>query len=83
VYGVGAANIFLLPAASKLRARGAHAVMMQQLMLEGVVGIVEGLNPKLIRVKLEAFTGKPKSAPAVAAAPPAPPAASKGDGVAA
>jgi chemotaxis protein MotA len=72
VYGVGVANIFFLPAASKLRARGAHAAMMQQLMLEGVVGIVEGLNPKLIRVKLEAFTGKPKPAPAPAPAAPAP-----------
>jgi hypothetical protein len=31
-------------------------------MLEGVVGIVEGMNPKLIRNKLEAYqrqTGKP------------------------
>jgi flagellar motor component MotA len=25
-------------------------------MLEGVTGIVEGLNPKLIRANLEAFT---------------------------
>ena len=40
-------------------------------MLEGVIGIVEGLNPKLIRVKLEAFSGPakadknpPKAAPA-------------------
>lgn len=64
VYGVGAANIFFLPAASKLRARGAQATMLKELMLEGVIGIVEGLNPKLIRVKLEAFTGKPKPKPA-------------------
>ena len=27
-------------------------------MLEGVASIVEGLNPKLIRTKLEAFTRK-------------------------
>ena len=29
---------------------------MRELILEGVVGIVEGLNPKLIRAKLEAYT---------------------------
>jgi chemotaxis protein MotA len=81
VYGVGVANILLLPAASKLRARGAHSVMMKEMMLEGVAGIVEGLNPKLIRTKLEAFTGEQKSAPGPAAAGDPP--AAKGDSVAA
>jgi chemotaxis protein MotA len=56
VYGVGTANIFFLPAANKLRARARDAIMLRELMLEGVIGIVEGLNPKLIRLKLEAFT---------------------------
>ena len=28
---------------------------MKELMLEGVIGIVEGLNPKLIRTKLDAY----------------------------
>ena len=55
VYGVGAANIFFLPVAAKLKARGAQATMLKELMLEGVIGIVEGMNPKLIRCKLEAF----------------------------
>jgi len=57
VYGVGAANVFFLPAANKLRARARHVALLQELMLEGVIGIVEGLNPKLIRVKLDAFLG--------------------------
>ena len=56
VYGVGSANIFFLPAGNKLKARLHQSVRMRDLMLEGVVGIVEGLNPKLIRTKLEAFT---------------------------
>ena len=35
----------------------------KELMLEGVCSIVEGLNPKLIRVKLEAFAqGEPEAA---------------------
>ena len=59
VYGVGAANIFFLPSANKLRARIQRARLMKELMLEGVIGIVEGLNPTLIRLKLEAFNQDP------------------------
>jgi chemotaxis protein MotA len=55
VYGVALANIFLLPSANKIKARIHHQVQMKELILEGVVGIVEGLNPKLIRSKLEAY----------------------------
>jgi chemotaxis protein MotA len=56
VYGVGSANLFFLPAANKLRTRLQQRLQMRELMLDGVVGIVEGLNPKLIKVKLEAYT---------------------------
>ena len=31
------------------------ALQLKELMLEGVIGIVEGLNPKLIRSKLDAY----------------------------
>lgn len=55
VYGVASANILFLPAASKLRSRTQAQVQLRELLLEGVLGIAEGLNPKLIRVKLEAY----------------------------
>lgn len=55
VYGVGVANILLLPAASKIKARAKRELEMKELVVEGVIGIVEGLNPKLIRSKLEAY----------------------------
>jgi chemotaxis protein MotA len=55
VYGVAVANLFFLPAASKIKARIHNDVSAKELMLEGVISIVEGMNPKLIRVKLEAF----------------------------
>jgi chemotaxis protein MotA len=65
VYGVGSANIFFLPAASKLRARMREAGVLKEMILEGVTGIVEGLNPTLIRMKLESFDANPvKSKPA-------------------
>lgn len=77
VYGVGVANLLLLPAGSKIKARAQHDVHMKELMVEGVVGIVEGLNPKLIRCKLEAYqhgeapagAAKAKKGAAPAAAP--------------
>jgi chemotaxis protein MotA len=61
VYGVGSANIFFLPAGNKLKARLHDMIRTKELMLEGVVGIVEGLNPKLIRSKLEAYARRPGS----------------------
>jgi chemotaxis protein MotA len=55
VYGVASANIFFLPAGAKIKARMQKVIQNRELMLEGVSGIVEGLNPKLIRSKLEAY----------------------------
>jgi chemotaxis protein MotA len=76
VYGVGVANLFFLPVASKLRARTKDAVRMKEMMLEGVLAIVGGLNPKLVRTKLEAYDQKApakagKGAKAQAAGQPA------------
>lgn len=87
VYGVGSANIFFLPAANKMRARIHRSRVIKEMILEGVAAIVEGLNPTLIRLKLEAFNqepaAKPKPAPAAAPQPPkksgAPQPASAGD----
>jgi chemotaxis protein MotA len=77
VYGVGSANIFFLPAANKLRAKLREAVALEEMVLEGVAAIVEGLNPTLIRLKLESFDprrGQPKPVAArpAAASPPGP-----------
>jgi chemotaxis protein MotA len=58
VYGVGLANVVLLPVSTKIKARIDSETALKELMLEGVVGIVEGMNPKLIRNKLEAYQGE-------------------------
>ena len=55
IYGVASANIFFLPAASKLRARAQELIRIRELILEGILGIAEGVNHRLIRIKLEAF----------------------------
>ncbi len=67
VYGVGIANLFFLPAAGKIKARAQEEIRMKEMTLEGVTAIVEGLNPKLIRWKLEAYShGKAAKQPATA-----------------
>jgi chemotaxis protein MotA len=55
VYGVSAANLLLLPAANKLKARLHHNIEIKELMLQGTLAIAEGLNPKLISIKLDAY----------------------------
>lgn len=62
VYGVGLANLVLLPAANKIKARIHDETQRKELILEGVAGIVEGMNPKLIRVKLESYSDAPSEA---------------------
>ena len=73
VYGVASANILFLPAAAKLRTRMNEASLRKDMILEGVIGIVEGLNPTLIRMKLDAYNPHPAAkkakAPKAVAAP--------------
>ena len=61
VYGVGTANILFLPMANKIRSRLRAASLLQEMTLEGVIGIVEGLNPTLIRLKLNSYDDQPKA----------------------
>jgi chemotaxis protein MotA len=80
VYGVGSANLFFLPAATKLRTRARQISLLKEMILEGVVGIVEGLNPTLIRMKLEAFNYDAKPAKPRKGKEPAGPEAVKAGG---
>jgi chemotaxis protein MotA len=59
VYGVGMANLFFLPVANKIKTRSMSAIRRKEIIIEAVSGIVEGLNPKLIRMKLEAYADSP------------------------
>jgi len=58
VYGVALANLILLPAAAKLRARTARLIQLRELALEGVAGIAEATNTSLLRLKLEPYLSK-------------------------
>lgn len=55
IYGVGLANLVFLPAAGKLRIRQQEEQMVNEMMLEGVISIQEGMNPRMIEIKLRTF----------------------------
>jgi chemotaxis protein MotA len=55
LYGVGAANLILLPCAGKLRIRIRDEQIIREMTLEGVVSILEGMNPRMLEEKLLGF----------------------------
>jgi chemotaxis protein MotA len=58
IYGVGAANLIFLPAAGKLRIRMREDLVRNEMMLEGVISILEGMNPRMLEIKLRSFLAK-------------------------
>jgi chemotaxis protein MotA len=60
IYGVGAANLFFLPSAGKLRTRIRQEQVMREMTVEGVVCILEGMNPRMLEVRLLGFLLKDK-----------------------
>jgi chemotaxis protein MotA len=55
IYGVGAANLFFLPTAGKLKIRLRDEQIIREMTLEGVVSILEGMNPRILEEKLLGF----------------------------
>jgi chemotaxis protein MotA len=55
VYGVGSANLLFLPIATKMEMRHRHDMIINEMILEGVVSVSMGENPRLIEEKLNAF----------------------------
>ncbi len=54
-YGVLLANLVFLPLASKLALKTEEEVFLKQIVIEGVIGVQSGQNPKLLEEKLSAF----------------------------
>jgi chemotaxis protein MotA len=55
VYGIGFANIFCLPICKKLQYLVALDVKLSIIIIEGVMSISQGDNPKIIETKLKGF----------------------------
>jgi chemotaxis protein MotA len=54
-YGALLANLFFLPIAGKLKTRSSQEVMLKELVLEGVLSIQSGDNPRIVEQKLASF----------------------------
>lgn len=63
IYGVGMANLFFLPFAGKIRIRLQADQQRREMMLDGVVSILEGMNPRMLELKLSGFLEDAKREP--------------------
>ena len=55
IYGVGSANLIFLPIAKKLQAVIMRHVSMREMVLDGLLGIAHGDNPRIIQSRLEGY----------------------------
>lgn len=55
IYGVASANLILLPVANKLKAIALRQSRYREMLLEGLLSIAEGENPRSIELKLQGF----------------------------
>ena len=55
IYGVGAANLILIPSGNKLKAIVAERTRFREMIMEGIISIAEGENPRNIEVKLQGY----------------------------
>ncbi|UII55207.1 flagellar motor protein MotP [Cytobacillus spongiae] len=55
LYGSLLANLFFLPIAAKLQLKTEKEVFFKQIMIEGIIGVQSGQNPKILEEKLNAF----------------------------
>lgn len=55
IYGVGSANLIFIPIAKKLFANIARLVTMREMFVDGLVGIANGDNPRIIESRLQGY----------------------------
>jgi chemotaxis protein MotA len=55
VYGIGLANLFFLPFAGKLKGIIAEQTQVREMIIEGMISIAQGENPRAIESKLHGY----------------------------
>jgi len=55
IYGVGSANLIFLPVGKKLMANISRLVTMREIFVDGLVGIANGDNPRVIESRLQGY----------------------------
>jgi len=59
IYGVGLANLVFLPVAQKLRSLIAQQVLLREMLVDGLVSIASGENPRMIEDRLQGYVADP------------------------
>lgn len=57
IYGVAFANLLFLPVANKLKSILMQQVHIREMVVDGLVGIANGDNPRLLDIKLQSYIG--------------------------
>ena len=57
IYGVGSANLIFLPMSKKLMGVIATLVTLREMVVDGLVGIANGDNPRIIESRLSGYAG--------------------------
>lgn len=60
LYGVSSANLLFLPISNKLKSRAADEMIVREIMIEGLLAIQSGANPRLVEEKLKAYLAPPQ-----------------------
>jgi chemotaxis protein MotA len=55
LYGIASANLFWIPFATKIKVKTARDALLMEMVLEGILSIQAGENPRVIREKLMTF----------------------------
>ncbi|WP_313952747.1 flagellar motor protein [Accumulibacter sp.] len=55
IYGVGLANLVYLPIANKLKAHINRLIVQREMIVDGLVGIANGDNPRIIESRLQGY----------------------------
>jgi chemotaxis protein MotA len=55
IYGVGLANLVFLPMANKLKSHISRLVIQREMIVDGLVGIANGDNPRIIESRLQGY----------------------------
>lgn len=55
IYGVGSANLIFLPMSKKLMSHIADAVSRREMLVDGLVGIANGDNPRIIESRMQGY----------------------------
>lgn len=63
IYGVGSANIFLLPCAGRMKMLMRRRQVLRELILDGVIAIVDRTNPRVIESKLAVYLSRSAPSP--------------------